>query len=317
MRTNRCFLSAVVQLALIGSSVGDLLNLDGERPYRLAAKPTELVSVLEGNSVDSSLIECGILHLTPRDKAGLNALIELQNQVNVHKGIVSGVLYPFSPQIALRLSWSERNAFVESLMLGGLSAVGVGDGELGDDAIQHVLELEQLACLDLRGTRITAGGLQTLSAMPSLVALVLPMAADDSWIDAINRIESLREISFAYTQVSALGLSRLARKPELRVLNCSHLANPRGLCETLNGFVNLETLLLDGVLLSDEDVADLKLPLLRELSMNQYGIGERTNLKLLSEKLEVLRIDKVTEWGQLQGFGSLQRLIIVGSTKNK
>ncbi len=95
------------------------------------------------------------------------------------------------------------------------------DTQITDEGLIHIAHLTKLETLDLSRTAITDKGLRHLARMRSLKELWLEQTDVGPELRGIEKIENLRAIDVACTDIGDGGVARLAQLPHLTDVNVS------------------------------------------------------------------------------------------------
>lgn len=133
-------------------------------------------------------------------------------------------------------------------------------GDMDDETLATLPQLEKLEWLDLTQTAVTDAGLANLDRFPGLKQLFLTgTGITDRSLAEIAKVTSLEELDLSATRVTSRGIATLAALPNLKVLNLNDTQVDDSVIDALMKFTALEQVDLQGTSVSPQQQARLRL----------------------------------------------------------
>ncbi|HSJ63503.1 MAG TPA: hypothetical protein VK922_06290 [Gemmatimonadaceae bacterium] len=156
------------------------------------------------------------------------------------------------------------------------------EGQMTDEVLADVAEVEHIEALDLAGSRgVTDDGLRQLARLSRLYHLDLSgTSVTDRGMDVLASLSALRSISLAGTRVTDAGITHLAPCEALENVQLQGTRTGDGAIRALAGKARLRRF-ATGSLVSDEGI-----PLLHELPAFKTWQGGNSELALFTHECE-------------------------------
>ena len=166
------------------------------------------------------------------------------------------------------------------------SAALRAEGQMTDDVLADIVNVESVTALDLGGSKaLTDDGLRHLARLPRLKHLdVSDTAITDRGLEVLRDLPALETISLGMTRITDDGAAHLAHCHELERVNLAWTRTGDGALRALAGKRRLRSLLSGGF------VTDAGIPLLHELPVFKTWHGGEPKMALLSYDSEPNRL---------------------------
>jgi len=152
--------------------------------------------------------------------------------------------------------------------------------------------IKTLEGLDLLDVRMSPADLESLSTLPKLSSLSLPMVMDEEAVKRLQAIRGLNSLTLGHREISAEELTRLAGGKPLKTLILLDAKLSDAALEALSGFATIQELRLVQCGLTDDRLSHLHgSPMLSTLILSQNEISGPGLVHVAKLKLKTLGLE--------------------------